>query len=323
MNPLVNRLIDDLVEDETIGEDRREMVAELIENVISVAELDAETEDLRMAVSAIDELLAAFNLFAPWRDVPKVTIFGSARTRPDDPLYALAGELAAAMAERGWLTVTGAGPGIMEAATRGAGTDHSLGVNINLPFEQRANLYVDAARRLITMKYFFTRKVALTRPSNAFVTLPGGLGTMDELFEVLTLIDTGKTTPAPVVLLDRPGGRFWDQWFAFVDEAIVANEYVDTDNFYLARRVTSVNDAVAEIERFYSNYRSFATDGERGVLAVHRLPSEAQLAALRASVPLFDRNGGYRVEGRTITFDFDGRNYVNLRQVIDQVNGWL
>jgi uncharacterized protein (TIGR00730 family) len=323
MSTLIESLLDDLQGDTAMSLERRELLRELLARVVMVAEADADTADLRVAVTAVNELLEAFMLFERWHDRKKLTIFGSARTAVDSPLFEMTRELAHAMAERDWMVVTGAGPGIMEASSMGAGKEHTLGVNIKLPFEQNANAYIDAETNLITMKYFFTRKVALTRPSIAFVVLPGGLGTMDELFEVLTLLDTGKTTPAPVVLLDTPDGLFWTQWRTFVDEGIVRNHYLGSGDMSLVRFVTSVVDAVDEIEHFYSNYVSFAVDGDRGVVTLHRLPSDAQLATLKRKIPTFDTGLGYRVESDdSLSFNFDGRNYLYLRLVIDEVNSW-
>lgn len=172
MTTLIDQLLDDIANDTAMSDDRRELLRELLARVVAVAESDAHTNDLRVAVQAIDELLEAFALFEPWSDRPKITIFGSARVEPDAATYQMTIELAHAMAERGWVIVSGAGPGIMEASAKGAGSASTLGVNIRLPFEQSANPYI-AATNLVTMKYFFTRKVALTRPSIAFVVLPG------------------------------------------------------------------------------------------------------------------------------------------------------
>ena len=323
MTSLVERLLVDIASDTSMSPERQALLRDLLARVVAVAEADADTKDLRVAVTAIDELLEAFVLFGRWRERPKLTVFGSARTRPGSPLYELTEELAAAMAARGWITVTGAGPGIMEAAARGAGTDNTLGVNIELPFEQSPNAFVDVSTMLVTTKYFFTRKVALTRSSIAFVILPGGLGTMDELFEILTLLDTGKTTPAPVVLLDTPEGTFWDQWLTFIDQAVVANGYLSARELNLVRRATSIEETIDEIERFYSNYREFAIDGDRATISLRRAPTTEQLDRLRAAVPRFDEGRGFEVVGEgAMTFSFDGRNYVALRTVIDHVNSW-
>jgi hypothetical protein len=146
---------------------------------------------------------------------------------------------------------------------------------------------------------------------------------MDELFEVLTLLDTGKTTPAPVVLLDTPDGSFWKQWMTFIDEAVVSNDYVDTKNMCLVRLATSVPETIDEIELFYSNYVSFSTEGERGLLSLRHPPAPEQLADLKSAVPMFAEGLGFLLDDeKTLSFSFDGRNFVNLRLVIDEVNNW-
>lgn len=323
MATLIESLLDDIAEDTTMSPERRDLLRELLARVILVAQADAHTKDLRVAVNAIDELLEAFTLFDKWRDRSKLTVFGSARTEPGSALYEMTVELTTAMTERDWITVSGAGPGIMEASAKGAGKEHTLGVNIELPFEQDANAFIDVSTMLVTMKYFFTRKVALTRPSNAFVVLPGGLGTMDELFEVLTLLDTGKTTPAPVVLLDTPDGTFWKKWMTFVDEAVVSDGYIGPRDMCLVRLATSVTETIDEIEHFYSNYREFTAKDERGWLSLRRPPTPEQLIELKTAVPMFGEGAGYRIEdNQTLSFNFDGRNFVNLRLVIDEVNNW-
>jgi hypothetical protein len=322
MTSLIDTLLNDIEKDTELSDERREVLRALLARVVAVAESDARTRDLHVAVQAIDELLEAFALFEQESERRKITIFGSARTLPDSPIYQMTLELARAMADRDWIIVSGAGPGIMEASARGAGEANTIGVNIRLPFEQTANPYI-AATNLVTMKYFFTRKVALTRPSIAFVVLPGGLGTMDELFEVLTLLDTGKTTPAPVVLLDTPEGKFWHEWLTFMDQAIVKNHYVATDNMFIVRLATSIDDTVDEIEHFYSNYRGFEIVGDRGLISLNRQPTPKQLDALTRSVPMFADDPGYKLEDdKVISFNFDGRNYVTLRLVIDEVNSW-
>jgi uncharacterized protein (TIGR00730 family) len=278
---------------------------------------------LRVAVQALNELTEASTLFSQWRDVPKLAIFGSARTDEHDPLYEMARQLGTAMADRGWMVISGAGPGIMEASARGAGRDHTLGVNIELPFEQFSNPYIDAETMLVAMQYFFTRKVAMTRPSNAFAIFPGGLGTMDETFEVLTLLHTGKTSPAPVVLLDTAHGNFWRQWMNFVDNAVIADNYIDEHDMCLVRICTSIDEAVAEIDHFFSNYVSFVVRAARGLITVRRRPSDDQLAELASVVPRFALGVGFQIEDdTTISFAFDGRNYVNLRLLINRINEW-
>ena len=323
MDELIEGFLDELRRDSPLSEERVEVLRALLVRFVELAMVDHNVNDLRVAVQALNELVEASTLFAKWRDVPKLAIFGSARTEIANDLYEMARELGAAMAERGWMIISGAGPGIMEASAKGAGREHTLGVNIELPFEQFSNPYIDAETMLVAMQYFFTRKVAMTRPSNAFAIFPGGLGTMDETFEVLTLLHTGKTSPAPVVLLDTAGGTFWRDWMDFVDNAVIADHYIDENDMCLVRICTTVDEAVAEFDHFFSNYVRFDVREDRGFIEIRRRPSDEQLRELANVVPRFAGGRGYVLEDdTTISFAFDGRNYVNLRLLIDAINDW-
>ena len=165
--------------------------------------------DLKIANAALAEMAEAFRVFRPYRHIRKITMFGSARTKPDDPIYILARDLAAKLAAADWMVVTGAGPGIMAAGLEGAGRDHAFGVNIRLPHEGDANPFIAQDPKLVEMRYFFTRKLMLIKESHAYAVLPGGFGTQDESFELLTLLQTGKAEPAPVVMIETPGGTYW------------------------------------------------------------------------------------------------------------------
>ena len=173
------------------------LAREMLESAVGLIGDRPDTLDLKIAAAALAEMREAFSVFAPYRDVPKVTVFGSARTATNDPLYAQATEIAKLLAARGWMVVTGAGPGIMQAAMEGAGRERSIGVSIRLPFEQGANPVIAGDEKYVSMKYFFTRKLILVKESRAFVCLPGGFGTLDETFELLTLTQTGKGLPVP------------------------------------------------------------------------------------------------------------------------------
>ena len=319
----VERVLDELIGDLATSPARRAVTHELVARFADLVREDPDDDDLKVAASILDELLDAANVFSPWRDRRKLTVFGSARTPASSPLYEMARELGRRMTERGWITVSGAGPGIMEAAARGAGLENTLGVNVDLPFEQSANPFVDAETRLVETKYFFTRKVALTRESLAFAIFPGGLGTLDETFEILTLLHTGKSSPAPVVLVDVAGGTYWERWQAFVEEAIIADGYLDAPDVCLYRIVHDLEGVIAEIDRFYSNFISFDLAGGRATVALQRPPTPAQLADLVEAVPAFAAGEGYRATDLGISFAFDGRQYVSLRRVIDVANGWV
>ena len=200
----VDHLVEALVPEGSSTSQRR-LFRSMVETVAALAADGTEVVDLKVADSALAEMAEAFRVFRPFRRERKVTIFGSARTQPDHPAYGAARDLAATMAGADWMVVTGAGPGIMAAGMEGAGRDRSIGVNIRLPFEQGANTFIAQDPKLVEMRFFFTRKLMLIKESDGYVVLPGGFGTLDEGFELLTLLQTGKAEPAPVVMLDVPG----------------------------------------------------------------------------------------------------------------------
>ena len=262
--------------------DNTDLVARILATGIGLGIDGADRLDLKIASAALTEMRAAFQLFAPYEDVPKVTIFGSARTLPDDALYRQASEVAAALAESGWMVVTGAGPGIMQAAAEGAGPHNSLGVSIRLPFEEKPNAIVGANARNVAMKYFFTRKLMLVKESQGFVCVPGGFGTLDEMFELLTLQQTGKADPTPIVLLDAPGGTFWSGLRRFVDDHLLPSGVISAGDFDRVVITDSVETAVEALTGFYRNYDSLRWVGKRLVLRLKGEPTDAEVAALNA-----------------------------------------
>ena len=313
----------------------RDQIAELLTTVVRLADDHTDRLDYKIANAALREMREGFEVFAPYRQVRKLTMFGSARTLPSDPLYSSARDLAELMAGHGWSTVTGAGPGIMAAGLEGAGPEHSFGINIRLPFEQGANEFIADSPTLVSMKYFFTRKLLLIKESDAYVVLPGGFGTLDEAFELLTLLQTGKAMPAPVILLDTAGDGYWTKWRAFVAE-VQKLGLIGPNDASLFLITNSVEDASAEILRFYSNYHSLRTVGDRLVLRVRRLPSAERLEklskefsdicvgdegieALEGPLPV-ERRPEDHPELPRLALDFDRVSYARLRQLIDEIN---
>src|SRR2546422_394454 len=232
------------------------ILKELVGAVFRLNENRLETLDLKILNRALKEMRYAFRLFRQYRNRRKVAIFGSARMPSENPLYDLARRFARRLAEHGYMVITGAGDGIMRAANEGAGRENSFGVNILLPFEQEANPSIVDDPKLITFKYFFTRKLFFARESHASAVFPGGFGTHDECFEILTLLQTGKNNPHPVVMLDVPGGTYWLRWQRFIQEDMVATRLVSPEDLNLFRIVDSAEAAVAEIAGFYRNYHS-------------------------------------------------------------------
>lgn len=292
-----DRRIDDLLDE--IGPDQnRDLLRQVFLEGVRLASIDAERLDLKIASAALREMRQAFAAFAPVRGRRKLTVFGSARTRESDPLYVQARELARLAAAREWMVVTGAGPGIMLAAMEGAGRENSFGVRIRLPFEADANEIISGDTKLVSMKYFFTRKLMLMKESSAYVAMPGGFGTLDETVELITLQQTGKAVPAPVVLLDVPGGDYWQAWQRFVVDHVAARGYVNRADLGLVYLCDDHHAALAYIDRYYANYRSLRWFGDKLVIRLNTSPDAAQLDDLNARFASMTTDGrGLAVTG--------------------------
>jgi uncharacterized protein (TIGR00730 family) len=312
----------------------RDQLLEILQTVVRLSSDGTDRLDLKITNAALKEMCEGFEVFAPYRHVRKVTMFGSARTLPADPLYAQARDLAALLAAHGWSTVTGAGPGIMAAGLEGAGPDHAFGINIRLPFEQGANEFIAADPKLVSMKYFFTRKLLLIKESYAYAVLPGGFGTLDEAFELLTLIQTGKAEPAPVVLLEIPGGSYWKAWERFVTEEVASRNLINPGDASLYRIVDRVEDAAEEILGFYRNYHSLRWVGDTLVIRLQSRPTEAEahglseafaditegrIRVLDRALPA-ERRGEDFPDLPRVAMRFDRISYSRLRELIDALN---
>ncbi len=333
LEPGEEDLVDALL-DAAGATERRDLYRSIIGTVVHLAEEHTDPIDLKLARAAMAEMAEAFRVFRPYRVEQKVTFFGSARTLPDDPLYLQARRLAERMAHHGWLVVTGAGPGIMAAAMQGAGRERSLGVNIRLPHEQGANEFIAQDPKLVEMRYFFTRKLMLIKESDGYTVLPGGFGTLDEAFELLTLLQTGKAQPAPLVLLDVPGGTYWDRWQDFLDTEVVAGGLVSSEDRSLYVITSDVDAAAAELLGFYRNYHSCRWVGDLLVIRLRVAPTRSQLADLnerfadivvsgtmRPSTPRGPaRSSRDHVDLPRIAMRFDRIHYGRLRQLIDALN---
>jgi uncharacterized protein (TIGR00730 family) len=312
----------------------QDLVGELITSCFRLARDRADRGEMKLVNAALKEFAYAFKVFKKYRGTRKVTIFGSSRSTPDDPNYECARRFGAAMADRGWMVITGAGPGIMEAGHLGASAERSFGVNIRLPLEQEANEIIEGDPKLINFRYFFTRKVTFLKESDAFVLFPGGYGTMDETFESLTLMQTGKSDLHPVVLLEAPGGSYWSDWRRFVDEHLGDGGFIsktDTDLLFMAN---SIDDAVAEIDTFYRNYQSQRFVDGALVLRVLRTPPKSELERLAVEfsdilrTPKLDvvepspeeLADGDALDCKRIALAFRQRSFGRLRQLIDAIN---
>ena len=319
---------------DTLPTENAKVVADLMTAATVFAAEPHEELDIKITASALSEMHDAFEMFRPYRGFRKVAVFGSARTRPEDPLYAQAREVARRLAEHDWMVITGAGPGIMLAAMEGAGRENSFGVTIRLPWEGGANRVIAGDSKLVSMKYFFTRKLMLIKESQGFICLPGGNGTMDETFELLTLTQTGKGAPVPIVFLDVPGSTYWSSWRTTMAEQLADRGYIDQHDLDLFVVTDSVDVAVAELNRFYANYHSIRWVGDRMVIR-HRQPiSDADLEALNTGYAdilvngSIERSGPMRpevddddvVDLPRLVMPFDPRRAARLRSLIDVLN---
>jgi uncharacterized protein (TIGR00730 family) len=332
-DPDVDRLLEEVLAHIGPSSDH-DLLFDILRSAVGLAGDETDRLDLKISNAALKEMRTAFRAFAPYRDVPKVTIFGSARTGPDDPSYAQARDLAARMASQGWMVVTGAGPGIMAAGLEGAGRELSFGVNIRLPFEQSANEFIVGDEKLVSMKYFFTRKLMLLKESRGFVSLPGGFGTLDETFELLTLQQTGKAEPAPIVLVDRPGGRFWSAFEEFVDRQLAGGGFINDEDRSLYLVTDDVDEAVEEITGFYRNFHSIRWVGDKLVIRLEAEPTDDELERLDAefadvcvagrierSAPLPpEQADGDRLDKARVVLQFNIFRYGRLRALVDALN---
>ena len=290
--------------------------------------------DLKILSRTLRELRYAFKVFQPYRRRRKVTVFGSARTPSDHPAYKQGVEFSRAMARHGWMTITGAGEGIMEAGHVGAGKELSMGLNIQLPFEQSANYVIEGDPKLVTMKYFFTRKLMFVKECSAVVSLPGGFGTLDETAETLTLLQTGKQTMIPVVLLDEPGGDYWQHFGEFITKTLLADGMISPCDEALYKITDSVEVAVDETMNFYRVYHSLRYVGDMLVLRITQKLSEEDLALLNDNFADIlvggkieqvdalpeERNEPEIANLPRLTLHFDRKQLGKLRMLIDQIN---
>ena len=311
-----------------------DIVSEVVANAIKLLHDQTNRGDLKLINTSLKEMRYALKVFAPYRDVRKCSIFGSARTPEEHPDYVSAVQMGKRMADAGWMVITGAGGGIMEAGHGGAGAGPSFGLAIRLPFEQKTNPFIEGDKKLINFKYFFTRKLMFVRSSHAVVVYPGGFGTMDEAFEVLTLIQTGKSVPAPIVLVDQPGGTYWLDWQEYVNKQLLGRRLISEHDLSLYKITDSVDVAVAEVTKFFSNYHSIRYSRDEMIMRVQRAPGFEELAHINATFSDILARGTYRMSEALpaekdepalahlprLVFAFNRKDAGRLRMLIDYLN---
>jgi uncharacterized protein (TIGR00730 family) len=315
------------------AEPTAQYVRELMVTAIRLLEDDTPVADVRLINAAVRELRYAFRTFGRYRGVRKVTTFGSARITETEPAYRQAEEFSRRVAEAGFMVITGAGGGIMRACQAGAGRAHSFGVNIRLPFEQKPNEFIADDPKLMTFKYFFTRKLLFVKEADAVVMFPGGFGTLDEAYECLTLVQTGKAGPVPIVFVDAPGGQFWSSWLDYVRGHLLKGKLISEEDLALFRVTDDAAEAVEEIRGFYRVYHSSRYVGERLVLRLARAPQAPLLERMQLDFADLASGGRFQLSAALpeedadetanlprLVFPFNRVNFGRLRELVDFLN---
>lgn len=314
--------------------DRECMLAEMMMTAVRVSRGAVTMGDFKMMNKTLKEMRHANEVFEPYRGQRKVAVFGSARTKPEEAEYKTTVEFCKRLTEEGYMTITGAGPGIMAAGNEGAGKENSFGLNINLPFETSANAFILNDEKLIDFNYFYTRKLSFVKEADAAVAFPGGVGTMDELFEALTLIQTGKATVYPIVLVDAKGGTYWKFWMQFMQEHLMRLNLISETDFALFKITDDIEVAVDEIVQFYSNFHSYRYIGDQLVLRIERPLTDEALDKLQKEFTDITKDGNIEQTGALEAEAYEGdladmtrivlrhkrRDFGRLRMLIDAVN---
>ncbi len=333
-NPKVDTLIQELLT--TAGEHADDSyLREMLTTVLKIREDEIETADIKLINTTLKELWYSLKVFQPYRHVRKVAIFGSARTKKRAPAYVQARQFSQEIVKHGWMVITGASSGIMSAGNEGAGREHSFGVNIRLPFEQDANPVIRGDRKLINFKYFFTRKLLFVRESDATCLCPGGFGTHDEGFETLTLVQTGKTNPRPIICLDPPGSTYWSDWRKYIEKHLGKTRMIDANDLELIHFTHDPADAARVIAQFYKNYHSMRFIRDLMVFRLKKPLSRQALLRLNRNFKDIVTQGTIRQQSKPfedeinephthdlarLYFYFDRRHLVRIKQMIDMIN---
>lgn len=310
-----------------------EIFRDMLYNIGKLKEEKLDILELRLLNTAIAELRYAMHVFKPYRSIPKAAVFGSARLKPDHPDFKMASLFGKKLAKKGWMIITGGASGIMEAAMIGAGARNSFGLNIMLPFEQQANLTIRGNEKLVFFKYFFTRKLMFLKESEATVLFPGGFGTFDEGFESMTLVQTGKARPRPLVFVDTPRSTFWKSMLSLIKKNLQGGGLISPQDLSLIRHFQDPDAAVAEVTGFYKNYESSRFLHRQYLIRLKKQLSDEQIRVLNVRFKdilvkggRFERFDDVQEDDHPdsslfrLVFPFDKSGYARLRQLIDHLN---
>jgi uncharacterized protein (TIGR00730 family) len=310
------------------------LIAEIKQDADKLARDNAALGDVKILARALKELRYAFKIFTPYRQHRKVTVFGSARTKPDHPSYQQSVEFGRRMAALGWMVLTGAGGGIMEGAHVGAGRDMAMGVNIMLPFEQAANPIILNDHKLINLKYFFTRKLLFVKEVSAIALFPGGFGTQDECFETLTLVQTGKHELMPIVCVDDPANDYWQKWRRYLQDELLSEGLISPEDMSLFKVTNNVDEAIEEILHFFRAYHSMRFVRSQLIVRLNLPVSDDLLTRLNDEFAdllesgRIERTTAHRLESDEreslelprLSLNFDRKKVGRLRQMVDVIN---
>ncbi len=332
-DPQAEQMIQDLVDfcDNDVAPD---LLREILTTVVKMGLEQKDRGDFKLTNNTLKELRHAYRVFMPYREKRKVVIFGSARTPESDPSYRMARDTAQALVDKGHMIITGAGGGVMEAANRGAGRENSFGINIKLPKEQRANLHIEGDSKLMQFKYFFTRKLMFIKESDATILFPGGFGTLDEGFENLTLFQTGKCMPRPILLAEPENSTYWESIVHLFEEELLSRGYISSIDMNLFHIVHSVAEAVQHLEDYYRYYHSLRYVNEFTVLRFTRALTPAVLDYLNHEFRDILRTGDFQASDALevekaynefpdlprLVFQFDKQHYGRLNEMILWIN---
>ena len=323
-----NGLLDDRIEEliSLAGDvSHRDIVREMILAALKAGIENIERmdrADLKLMNTSLKEMRFTSKVFSPYRDRKKITVFGSARTGPHEQVYHMAQSFGKGLAEAGYMVITGAGGGIMLAVNEGAGAENSFGVNIRLPFEQKPNPVLAGNPRLIFYKYFFSRKVAFVKEADAIALFPGGFGTLDEAMEILTLLQTGKHDPIPLILIDEPDGTYWERWITFFRKELLAGQYISDSDFFLFERVNSVTEALARINLFYRRYHSLRYVDGRLVIRLATPLDQEFIGHLRSNFNNILVPGGEMYLSEHLPEEADEPDIAGLQRLVLDFNRW-
>lgn len=333
-DPQIDAMIAEIVELAGGNKDNHDLVQELVTSSLRMCREQADRGDLKITSAALKEMRYAFNVFEPYRKQRKASIFGSARTSIDHPLYEQAKSIAGELVRNEWMVITGAGPGIMTAGIEGAGQEMAFGVGIKLPFESTTSQFITGDPKLINFRYFFTRKLMFMKESSGFVLMPGGFGTMDEGFELLTLVQTGKMMSVPIVFLDETGGNYWKRWEEFIRAELLEDNYISEKDLNLFLVTDSVDDAIKELTTFYRNYHSQRFVSGKLVLRMKNAVPDKTLAAInkdfahilasgeieRCEPSDDERRDNDHLGLARLRLHFDKRHWADVRLLINKIN---